>query len=155
MAMFDLEELKEVKIFKDLSTTELERIVSIAKMQTFKAGETIIMENEIGKELYVVSDGSVRISKLVPTGEKMTFTTLKRGSFFGELSLLTQKAHSATAEAVEDTDVMVINKIDFDRFIEEAPQAGFKIFKVIIVEISELLKQMNNRFIDMMGYMWH
>lgn len=153
--MFDIEQLKEVKLFKDLSITELERIVSIARPRKFNAGETIIRENEIGKELYLVSEGSVRITKLVSTGEKMTLTTLKRGSFFGELSLLTQKAHSATAEAVEDTQIMVISKIDFDRFIEEAPHAGFKIFKVIIVEISELLKQMNNRFIDMMGYMWH
>ncbi|MEW5801154.1 MAG: cyclic nucleotide-binding domain-containing protein [bacterium] len=153
--MFDIEQLKEIKLFKDLSISELERIAEIARPQKFKVGETIIRENEIGKELYVVVDGSVRISKLVSTGEKMTFTTLKKGSFFGELSLLTQKVHSATAEAVEDTQLMVISKIDFDRFIEAAPLAGFKISKVIICEISELLKQMNNRFIDMMGYMWH
>lgn len=153
--MFDLEQLKEVKLFKDLSITELERIASIGKLQTYKAGEIIIKENEIGKELYLVSEGSVRISKMISSGEKMTFTTLKKGGFFGELSLLTQKAHSATAEAVENTELMVISKIDFDRFIEEAPHAGFKIFKVIISEISDLLKQMNNRFIDMMGYMWH
>ena len=153
--MFDIEQLKEIKIFKDLSITELERIAGIAKLQKFRAGEAIIRENEIGRELYVVINGSVRISKQIAAGEKMTFTTLKKGSFFGELSLLTQKVHSATAEAVEDTEVMVISKIDFDRFIEATPQAGFKIFKVIIGEISELLKQMNNRFIDMMGYMWH
>ncbi|MEW6378368.1 MAG: cyclic nucleotide-binding domain-containing protein [bacterium] len=153
--MWDIEQLKEIKLFKDLSIAELESVSSIARLQTFKAGEIIIKENEIGKHLYAVIEGSVRISKLIAAGEKVTFTTLKKGSFFGELSLLTQKAHSATAEAMEDTRVMVISKIDFDRFIEATPQAGFKIFKVIIGEISELLKQMNNRFIDMMGYMWH
>ncbi|MCL6584279.1 MAG: cyclic nucleotide-binding domain-containing protein [bacterium] len=153
--MWDIEQLKEIKLFKDLSIKELESISNIARVQKYKAGEIIIKENEIGKELYAIVEGSVRISKLLPGGEKVTFTTLKKGSFFGELSLLTQKAHSATAEAIEDTQLVVISKIDFDRFIESSPQAGFKIFKVIIVEISDLLNQMNNRFIDMMGYMWH
>jgi hypothetical protein len=50
---------------------------------------------------------------------------------------------------------MVINKTDFEKFVEVAPQAGFKILRAIICEISELLKQMNNKFIDIMSYMWH
>ena len=153
--MLEIEQVKEIKLFQDLTVTEIERILGIARLQDFKTGETIIRENETGKELYVVIDGTVRISKVIPTGERVTFTLLKRGQFFGELSLLTQKAHSATAEALENTRVMVINKTDFEKFVEVAPQAGFKILRAIICEISELLKQMNNKFIDIMSYMWH
>lgn len=153
--MLDIEKVKEIKLFNELSITEIERILEIAKVKDFKAGQVIIRENEAGKELYIVIKGSVRISKLVSTGETITFTILKENNFFGELSLLTQKPHSATAEAVEETTVMVINKTDFEKFIEITPAAGFKILKAIICEISELLKQMNYRFLDMMGYMWH
>jgi len=153
--MLEIEQVKEIKLFQDLTVTEIEGILGIVKMHDFKAGETIFRENETGKKLYMVIDGAVRISKLIPTGEQVTFTLLKKGKFFGELSLLTQKAHSATAEALENTRVMVIHKIDFEKFVEVTPQAGFKILRAIICEISELLKQMNNKFIDIMSYMWH
>ena len=152
--MVDIEQVMDIKLFKDFSVTEIERILGIANFQSFKIGETIIRENVVGKELYVIIEGEVRISKLVSAGESVNFAILRRGNFFGELSLLTQKAHSATAEAVENTQVMTINKTDFDKFVETDPQAGFKMLKSIICEISELLKQMNDKFIDMMEYMW-
>ena len=153
--MLDIEQVRDIKLFNDFTVTEIERILKIATLQNFKAGEAIIRENMAGKELYVIIDGAVRISKLVSTSESVNFAILRRGNFFGELSLLTQKAHSATAEAIENTQVMIINKKDFDKFVEVDPTAGFKMLKSIICEISELLKQMNDKFIDMMEYMWH
>ena len=153
--MLDIEQIKEIILFKDLSVTELEKILEVAQLQDFKAGEIIITENVVGRELYVIIDGAVKITRSISEGETVNFTILKNGNFFGELSLLTQKAHSATAEAIQNTQVMVINKTNFDKFVEAVPQAGYKILKAITCEISELLKQMNDKFIDMMGYMWH
>jgi len=115
--MVDIEQVMDIKLFKDFSVTEIERILVIAKLQAFKVGETIIRENVVGKKLYIIIEGEVRISKLVSTSESVNFAILRRGNFFGELSLLTQKAHSATAEAVENTQVMTINKTDFDKFV--------------------------------------
>lgn len=152
--MVNIETLKELPLFQDLTISELEKIKNIAVQKKYRTEEVIIKENVKGEELYIIIGGSVRISKMIKDAEKQTFAILKGGNFFGELSLLDGRAHSATVEAVEESEILIINKNDFDKLLETDPQGGFKVMKKIIIEISSLLRQMNDKFTDMIGYMW-
>ena len=154
MVNVDIETLREFKLFKNLTVTELEAFIELCVEKKAKADEMIIKENMPGKELYVIIEGTAKISKLIPTGDRMTFTTMKKGNFFGGISLITEREHSATVQAVEDTTLMVITKTKFDKFLETYPQGGFRILNQIMIEISDLLVHMNNIFVNMMSYIW-
>ncbi len=67
----------------------------------FPRGAVLFREGEPGKEMFVVQAGRVTISKRAGDVEKV-LTTLGRGEFFGEMSILNNKPRSATATCAED-----------------------------------------------------
>jgi CRP-like cAMP-binding protein len=83
----------------DRSKTEVERVC--------RDGEYIVREGEMGREMFVIKSGQVRITKNVGDDE-MVLATLKKGDFFGEMSLLESLARHADAVSVGDTRLLVI-----------------------------------------------
>lgn len=76
-------------------------------VQEFDAGETIVREGDESRELYILQSGSAEVVKK-SGGKDIRLTTLKKGQFFGEMSLLEGTARSATVRALKKTRVLVI-----------------------------------------------
>ncbi len=62
----DLSLLKQATIFADLEEAELGRVAEICKEQKFQGAQTIFKEGEPSNRLYIIADGEVRISRIVP-----------------------------------------------------------------------------------------
>jgi CRP/FNR family transcriptional regulator/CRP/FNR family cyclic AMP-dependent transcriptional regulator len=75
--------------------------------QTFEDGECIVAEGSLGRSMYVVAEGRVRIAKSSNGGD-VTLGFIERGDFFGEMSLLESLPRVAGAFAVGPTRVLVI-----------------------------------------------
>ncbi len=75
--------------------------------QTFEDGECIVAEGSLGRAMYIVADGRVRIVKSSGGGD-VTLGYIERGDFFGEMSLLESLPRYAGAFAVGATRVLVI-----------------------------------------------
>ena len=74
----------------------------------FKSGQKIITEGDFGEEMFIISFGSVQVSKLI-NGKRITLMNLGRGEFFGEMSLLEGLTRSADVFASEDTELVCIS----------------------------------------------
>ena len=80
----------------------------------FKEGDTIFKEDEEGwKEMYVIDSGRVAIVKKVGETD-ITLTTLDEGDFFGEMSLITGSARSASAIAHTKCKLHTMDKETFE-----------------------------------------
>ncbi len=79
------------------------------KKLTVKKGKVVFSENSQGDEMYVISSGSVKIYKTI-NSERVDLAILKKNSFFGEMSLLLEEVRTATVEALEDTELLALNK---------------------------------------------
>jgi CRP/FNR family cyclic AMP-dependent transcriptional regulator len=79
------------------------------KKLKIKQGSVVFCENTLGNEMYVISNGSVKIYKTI-NAERVDLAILKKNSFFGEMSLLLGEARTATAEALEDTELLALDK---------------------------------------------
>jgi len=88
------------------------------QVRTLSDGEIIFSEGEPGREMYVVREGKVRIFGS-DQGRETTLCVLKKADFFGEMSLLTGRPRSATAQAVGQVELLTIDKAQFDHLIEE------------------------------------
>src|SRR6185369_4223584 len=75
---------------------------------TFRAGETIYVEGEIGTEMYAIRSGEVEIVK-TRQGQVRPLALLRRGDFFGETSLLEDLPREETARARTDVVLVRIN----------------------------------------------
>lgn len=76
-------------------------------VQEFGAGDIIVREGDESRELYILQSGSAEVVKK-SGGKDVRLTQLKKGHFFGEMSLLEGTARSATVRALEKTRVLVI-----------------------------------------------
>jgi CRP-like cAMP-binding protein len=117
--------------------------------------DTIICsEAEPGKELFIIQKGSVKISKIVDDNEVM-LALLKAGDIFGEMALLENMPRSASAIALEDVMVLVVNKDNFQRMVATQAQLISKLTTLLSERLWFIYKQLANSLItDPLGKMY-
>lgn len=146
--------LKKIPLFKDLTEGELKKVSSIMEDLTFRKSSVIWEEGSPQQGLHVIDSGRVRVTRRTKDGNNQVLAILKRDSFFGELSLLDGRSHSASAAALEKTKVFVIRKKEMDQFLKKHPKIAYKIVRALAIEISGTLRSMNDKFINMVDYLW-
>jgi len=92
--------------------------------EKYKDGQIIFEEGSIGDWIYVIESGSVEISKKID-GEKVVFIVLGPGEIIGELGFISKMPRSATATAVGDTTIGIIDPIFFEQEFNKL-SAGFQ-----------------------------
>ena len=150
--MINVANLKTVPFFQELSEDELKKLVQVMEEKSFKKGEILFNEGEVGKALYLLVEGEVEVVKTMKGWYKETLAIFKKGRLFGELSFLSGRNHSALARATHDVKVYVLTKDQYDRFEKSDPVIAQKIMKVIALTLSTALQKMNERFLHMVNY---
>ncbi len=108
-----LDTLSEVPLFKGMGRKLLRKLLVDLVEKKYAPGDVIFHEGDTGKVLYVVLEGSVRITKQSHSGDR-TLGVLGPGSHFGELALINQCARFATAVAEEESILLIMYKSYFD-----------------------------------------
>ncbi len=146
--MIKPEVLKQQILLQDIDKTGLDKIAEIAKEVTVKKGEPLFKESEGTKGLWLIHSGKIEISKITADGWRQTIVVLPSGHFFGELSILENRKHVASATALEDTELFLIPKEDFERMMEEDCSLALCIVKKIAIAMSKNLRRMNDKFLS-------
>lgn len=109
--------LSSCPLFAGLSQWELKSIAQLTRLAEFKKDDVVYHEGEEAECFYVVVSGRFEASHTVAEKKKI-LAYLRRGDYFGEMSLLTQEPHSATIRSLSDALVLVLKKDDFKTTIE-------------------------------------
>ncbi len=107
----------------------------------FAAGTVLFREGDKGEEMFILQSGKVKISKKIRGVEK-TLATLEKGEFFGEMAILNDKPRSATAETVEDCDMLVIDRKTFETLIRSNVEIAIRFIKRLADRLRETNDQM-------------
>ena len=109
-------------------------------------GDVIFMEGDDSREMYVVVEGEVVVSKKSSKGE-VTLATMKKGDFVGEMSLLESLPRSATARAKGTTKLLAIHPGGFLLKIRRDPTFAFEMLQSLSRRIrltnDNLMKELN------------
>lgn len=143
-----------VPIFRGLSETELARMAAVARRAVYKAGEIIYTEDRGGGSVYIIASGVVRITKVVRFDERQTLSLLQQGDFFGEISFMDRHPHSASAEAAQEAELIVISRDAFDELAASDPALALKVMRQLALELATLLRKMDERFVELVNYLW-
>jgi CRP-like cAMP-binding protein len=103
---------------------------------SFRKGELIFSEGELGNEMFIIQSGKVRIFKNID-GFDQTLTVLEKGDFFGEMSILEGMPRSASAEAEEDCDLIKINSANFVAMIKSNIEIAIRIMRKLSLRLRE------------------
>lgn len=114
-------------------TLTRERMFEHEMIETFEDGAPIFEEGDLGRDLYIVQEGSVRITKDTPTG-KMEITQFGKGDFFGDMALLQSLPRYASAHAIGRTRLLILKPAGFLLKVRRDPTFAF-----------EMLQQLSSR----------
>jgi CRP-like cAMP-binding protein len=124
--------LEKVPILIPLSDAERAELASRVGVQIYGAGELIVKEGEAGDSMYIIRSGACDALKAGENERMKLLSTMRKGDFFGEISLLTGEKRSATIKANEDTSLIVIDKDVFSTVINANPLISEQIAQVVI-----------------------
>jgi uncharacterized membrane protein YdbT with pleckstrin-like domain len=83
-------------------------------------GAVIIRQDDRATAFYIVDRGELRARARVDDKE-VPVAYFYPGDFFGETGLLTGQPRNATVEVLTDAELLVLDKLEFDQFMEEFP----------------------------------
>ena len=103
----------------------------------------IFCENQEGREMFIIQQGQVKISKVVKNQE-LIFAVLKKGDFFGEMALLENKPRSASAIAHDDCVLMSVNAENFNQLVTTQPQLVARLTTTLADRLWSMYRQIAN-----------
>jgi NTE family protein len=142
-------------LFKNLTdNAKLELQISF-RWSMARAGETLFRLGDPGESLYLILSGRIQLFQQESAGEagergftapseqflpQQLLTELGQGDTLGEMALLTGEARSATAYAIRDTQLAVLDRSSFERITSAYPQ---EILGSFVQQLAERLREQN------------
>ncbi len=133
--------MEPIEILNPLAKEELWRLASRVKTQCYGRGEVLVRQGESGDSFFIVTGGKVEVSIKDERDESHVVAHLGTGEFFGEGCLLTGEARTATVVAVEDTEVIVIDKASFADILTRKPNICASLSKILESRLQELAEK--------------
>jgi CRP/FNR family transcriptional regulator, cyclic AMP receptor protein len=113
--------LSKTGMFSTLEGADLTSIAQAMRPAEFGSGETIFQRGDPGRELYLVTEGRVRLSILTAEGRELSFAHATAGHVFGEMATLDGRQRSADATAVTKVRAMILTQPVLNRLIDSRP----------------------------------
>ena len=135
--MIDNDFLKNISIFVDLNEIDFKNISSYFTIKNFPKNSMIVLEEEYGDTVYIVNEGTVKISRLNDEGKEVILALLGIGEIFGELASLDGEARSANALAQENCELIAIQRSEFLSMLRR----NFKISFALMGELAKRLRK--------------
>jgi CRP-like cAMP-binding protein len=136
--------LRSHPLFKDLDEAIIDRIVSHALTRKVKKGAVLFRKGDAGTNLYAVCAGAIRISAPSELGKDAIFNLITPGEVFGEIALLDGGERTADAVAIEDCDLMVIERRDFAPLLREFPDIAMRLIEVLCSRLRHTTEQVED-----------
>lgn len=110
-------------LFRSLDTAARRELVLRGNVMLFQSSRVILTEGERGEDFYLVDQGVVEVTTRGLGDSSVVLSTLQRGAFFGEVSMLTGMPRTATVVALTDVCVVRFDKKDIDDVLDRNPEA--------------------------------
>ncbi len=114
-------------------------------------GRILFERGDTGDALFIVVSGRIELFIRNVTGEKLVLTVAERGDFFGELSISDMGPRTATAIALEDSEVIVLSRDNLRFFFQKRPEAALDLIAAMasmIRNADEILSRQVSRNVN-------
>ena len=139
--------LNHSPLFRNLDSEACAQVLMIGQVRSVRKEEVIFREGEQGDGLYIIMNGSVRISKQAASGEE-ALAILETNAFFGEMALVDFSDRAADAIANEDSDLFFIPLPQLRELIEAYPPIALKVLYALCEVLTQRLRETNERYMS-------
>jgi CRP/FNR family transcriptional regulator, cyclic AMP receptor protein len=116
--------LAGIEFFAFLTEEDRQALANVVDSMTLNAGDTLFHAGEPGESLFIVRSGSIELFIKDTVGQKIVLTVAEAGDLFGELSLLDSGPRTATAVAMTETELLVLDRDDLLLLFQKRPDSA-------------------------------
>jgi CRP/FNR family transcriptional regulator, cyclic AMP receptor protein len=121
----------------------------------FYEQQLIVKEGEMGQSLFLVEEGSLRVSGSIAIDEKRIqsgFCDLNPGDIFGEICLLECLPRIATVTALTGGCAIEFNGRMLNAYFEKNPESGYRFYKQLFAIFIERINRANQRVENLLAW---
>ena len=116
--------LANIKMFELLNEDDRIALASVVDELKVPEGHTLFQAGDPGDSLFIVRVGQIELFIKDTAGQKIVLTTSEAGDMFGELAMLDSGARTATALALTDSELLVLDRDDLILLFQRKPEAA-------------------------------
>lgn len=139
--------LRQIPLFTLLDDDELHALARQLDEQDYLKGQMVFQAGEKGGAMYIVQSGQVEIFLTDNSSDRITLGYVNPGDLFGEFSLLDNEPRSASAQAVENTRLVVVDQNDLSLLVKSHPAAALDMMAMLTRRIRESNSRVQERSI--------
>ena len=116
--------LANIKMFELLNEQDRIALACVVDELAVPTNHTLFQAGDPGDSLFIVREGQIELFIKDTAGQKITLTTAEAGDMFGELAMLDTGPRTATALALQDSEVLVLDRDDLILLFQRKPEAA-------------------------------
>ena len=145
--MLDPLELRRLKVLADLNEEQVAFIAGLTEQPAYRPNQIVVKEHAMGDCMYILLDGTVRVTKTVE-GREIMLAALEVGDFFGEMCLFYEAPRSADVVANGECKLLKITRERFDVLLQQRPDICALFLRAMIRVVAMRLRSMDKKYAD-------
>ncbi len=137
MPIVNADLLRNIPLFELLDDDEIKALAEQLDQTQLYAGQMVFNQGDQGGTMYVVQSGKVELFLKDDSGERVVLSAVENGGIFGELSLLDNEPRSASAKALQDSILFIIDRHDLEMLFSKHHHAALDIMTMLSRRIRE------------------
>lgn len=125
-----LQFLTSQSLFEGINPQNLVFLAKASRLKLIPKGGFVFFQADSGDAVYLVWRGVIAIRLENPDGRELVINEMGVGECFGELAILTGETRSASAEAIVDSEVLLIPELAFKAALEQEPRLASRLLEI-------------------------
>ncbi len=137
--------LRSCQLFTGLPQPDLENIAAVTVVKSLEKGEYLFHEGDPASGFYVIQRGAVNVHRVTAAGKEQVIHVFRTGDSFAEVALAAPTGYPADARALENTQVLLIQKDGILALVRRQPELALRMLgsmsshlRVLVGQIEDL-----------------
>jgi CRP/FNR family transcriptional regulator, dissimilatory nitrate respiration regulator len=131
--------LDTIPYFQNLEQKTLQEVVRGAFFRAYEVGQIVLLEGEQTVGLYIVQEGSLKVSKIGVDGREQILQFLDAGEVFNAISVFTGQSNPATVSALEPSKVWLIRRETILKMLDTHPHFARRVIQELAGRVLHLI----------------
>ncbi|HJU20334.1 MAG TPA: Crp/Fnr family transcriptional regulator [Stellaceae bacterium] len=127
-----------------LDPGEINILATRARAERYPAGREIFAKGSPGRSMSAVVSGQVKIASLSPTGKEIVFNVIHAGEVFGEIGVIDGEERTASAAAMTDCELLVLDRRDVLPLFERHPEICMILMRILCQRLRRTSEQVED-----------
>ncbi len=123
--------LARAPLFARLDEAELDALLDTTHTKSLEAREELFHKGDPGSQVYLILRGRLKAITTSAEGDDVVFSIMGPGELFGELGLLAGGTRTATIQALDRSELLVLDRREFLPFLRAHPDVAIKLLEVL------------------------